>query len=72
MCEVLLYRVHHMMVGFDHNIEAAAGTNPLVVKIPKELESEKENANGAKVSEWPLPHPMHLFPIKLLLFKQNI
>ena len=63
-----------MMVGFDHNIEAAAGTNPRFPKgnVEKELESGKENANGAKVSEWPLPCPMHLLPIKLLLFKQNI
>ena len=48
MCEVLLYRVHHMMVGFDHNIEAAPGTNPLVVKIPKELESGKEKRKWSK------------------------
>ena len=63
-----------MMVGFDHNIEAAAaGTNPLVVKIPKELESEKEkrkwSKSGQMASSLPDASPP---PIKLLLFKQNI
>ena len=53
-----------MMVGFDHNIEAAAaGTNPLVVKIPKELESEKEkrkwSKSGQMASSLPDASPPH-------------